>query len=144
MTAWARRVAVGAGAAAIAVLAWPAVDPSSTDSLPVSNYPMFARPRPSVNRFPVVVLHDADHGERRLDPREISGTDQPMQAAMTVSQAVREGTAAELCAEIAAALAEPGTIEVVTATYDAIAWFDGDERPIEREVHAACEAGAAP
>ena len=43
-----------------------------------------------------------------------------MQAAMTVSQAIRTDAAAELCAEIAAGLTRlgtigPGTIEIVTA-----------------------------
>ena len=109
---------------ALAALAWPAVDPTPGDSLPVSNYPMFARPRPAESRFPVVLLGESEASSRRLDPRQISGTDQPMQAAMTVGQAVRNGSADELCAEIAAALDELGSVWIVTDTYDAIAWFD--------------------
>lgn len=129
---------------ALAALAWPAVDPSPADSLPVSNYPMFARLRPAQGRFPVVLLGDQKQPGRRLNPREISGTDQPMQAAMTVGQAVRQGAADELCAEIAEHLSELGSVWIVTDTYDAIAWFDGVEEPIRREVHATCDTGGPP
>lgn len=133
-----RRVLVGLAAAATAVLAWPAVDPSPSDGLPVSNYPMFARDRARVSSFPLVELVAPDGSVRRLSVREISGTDQPMQAAMTITQAIGTGTAGEFCAELAATLATPGRVEVVTARYDAIAWFEGDREPLSRDVHAAC------
>jgi hypothetical protein len=125
-------------AVALGALLWPALDPTPVDSLPISSYPMFARPKRRVSRYPLVVLRDESGRERRLDAQEIGGTDEPMQAAMTVSQAIRTGTAPELCAEIAGALAERGTVEIVTAGYDAIAWFEGRRDPVDRRVHASC------
>jgi hypothetical protein len=135
-----RRATLVIGAIALGVLSWPAFDPTPVDSLPVSSYPMFARPKPRVSRYPLVVLRDMSGDERRLDAHEIGGTDEPMQAAMTVSQAIRTGTSPELCAEIAAGLAERGTVEIVTAAYDAIAWFEGIRDPVDRRVHASCPA----
>lgn len=123
---------------AVALVAWPAVAPEPADGFPVSNYPMFARPRDRVSSFPFVVLRDPSGDTRLLDVGEISGTDQPMQAAMTISQAIRTGTADELCREIAAQLPELGELEIVTAAYDAVAWFEGVREPVRREVHATC------
>jgi hypothetical protein len=125
-------------AIALGALAWPAVDPTPVDSLPISSYPMFARPRERVSRYPLVVLRDEAGDARRLDAHAIGGTDEPMQAAMTVSQAIRTDTAAALCAEIAAGVAGPGTIEIVTAAYDSVAWFEGHHDPLDRRVHASC------
>lgn len=129
---------------AVGALLWPAVDPSPSDDLPLSNYPMFARPRARVSAFPFAVLRDGTGDERRLSAREIGATDQPMQAAMTIRQAIDTGTAPELCAEIAAALTQAGTVEVVTAAYDAVTWFEGRTAPVQRTVHAACRSDAAP
>ena len=92
---------MAASAAVLLVLAWPAVAPREVDSFPISNYPMFAHPRGRVTNFHVVVLVDRDGVERPLDLRTVGGTDQPVQAAMTVQQAVGRGESAELCSEIA-------------------------------------------
>ncbi len=127
----------------LAVLAWPAVHPTELDSLPVSNYPMFAHPRSQVSRFDTAVLVTPDGDERRLDLHRVGGTDQPVQAAMTLRQAIRDDAADELCDEIAAGIDEVGTIEVTSVRYDTIAWFRGDEEPIERVVHARCPSGAS-
>ena len=97
VAAVARRFGVmAASAVVLLVLAWPAVAPRELDSLPISNYPMFAHPRGRVTNFDVVVLVDRDGVERPLDLRTVGGTDQPVQAAMTVRQAVGRGEAAEL------------------------------------------------
>src|SRR5690606_34546689 len=101
---------------------------------------MFARPRARVSSFPYAVLRDDTGDERRLTTREVGATDQPMQAAMSIRQAIDTGTAPELCLEIAAALVEAGTVEVVTARYDAVSWFEGDTRPVDRAVHAECRS----
>ena len=127
----------------LGALAWPAVDPTPDDSLPISSYPMFARRMGRVSRYPLVVVRDESGDARRLDAQAIGGTDEPMQAAMTVSQAIRTDAAAELCAEIAAGLTRlgtigPGTIEIVTAAYDSVAWFEGDRDLVDRRVHASC------
>jgi hypothetical protein len=138
-----RRATLATSTIALGVLLWPAFDPAPVDSLPVSSYPMFARPKPRVSRFPLVVLRDESGDERRLDAHEIGGTDEPMQAAMTVSQAIRTDTAPELCNEIAAGVGEHGTIEIVTAAYDAVAWFEGAHEPVDRRVHASCRTGVS-
>ena len=122
-------------------MAWPAVAPDELDSLPFSNYPMFARQREAVSWFPVAVRIDAAGDEQRLHLRAVGGTDQPIQAAETIRQAIRRGEAAELCDEIARRAAEPGEIQILTVAYDAPAWFRGDREPVERRVHAACTVG---
>lgn len=134
-----RRLGMGmASTLTVALVAWPAVAPRPADGMPVSNYAMFARPRGRVGSFPAAVLRDVTGAERRLGVREISGTSEPMQAAMTIGQAIRAGTADVLCAEIANVLADVGEVEILTVTYDAVSWFEGDRTPIARDVHATC------
>lgn len=133
-----------ASAALLLALAWPAVAPQEIDSLPLSNYPMFARPRAAVSWFPVAVRVDADGNEHRLDLRMVGGTDQPVQAAETIRQAIERGEAEQLCDEIAERSGERGEVQVLSVAYDAPGWFQGDRQPVERRVHAACPAGGAP
>jgi hypothetical protein len=134
-----RRIGIGvASGVLLLALAWPAVAPEELDSLPLSNYPMFARPREAISWFHMAVRLDADGVEHRLDLRTVGGTDQPVQAAETVRQAIRRGEADELCAEIARRLDAPGTVQVLTVAYDAPAWFRGRRDPVERRVHAEC------
>jgi hypothetical protein len=138
-----RRVGVGiASAALLLALAWPIVAPDELDSLPLSNYPMFAHPRERISHYYVAVLVDRDGAEHRLDLRVVGGTDQPVQAAMTLQQAIRAGEADALCAEIASKVDRPGRVEVQTVWYDSPAWFGGLEEPVDRVVHADCEVGA--
>lgn len=139
-----RVVIVIASVGALLALAWPAVAPGELDSLPLSNYPMFAHPRDRATTFDIVVLLDTEGVEHRLDLHAVGGTDQPMQAAMTVSQAIREGQADALCAEVAGSLDQSGTVQVVRARYDAVGWFEGARDPIERDVVASCDAGGTP
>lgn len=130
-----------ASAVLLITLAWPAVAPAEIDSFPISNYPMFAHPRGRVTEFHVAVLIDATGAEHPLDLRVVGGTDQPVQAAMTVRQAVVRGESAALCAEIASRVDDPGIVQVVAVRYDGPAWFAGHRDPIERTVHAECDAG---
>lgn len=129
--------------AVLGALAWPAISADEIDSLPLSNYPMFAHPRPEVTTFQLAVFVDDAGTERRLDPTDISGTDQPMQAVATLRRAIRTHTAAELCDEIAARVPGSGTVRVATARYDAIGWFRGAREPLDVEVHAACRSEAS-
>ena len=138
-----RRAGIGvASAALLLALAWPAVAPGEIDSLPLSNYPMFARARGPVSWFPVVVRLDPDGVEHRLDLRVVGGTDQPVQASETVHQAIRRGEAADLCEEIARRVAGPGSIQVLSVAYDAPDWFRGRREPVDRRLHAECEVRA--
>ena len=124
--------------AMVLVTIWPATTSPPRDSFPLSNYPMFASDRPTTARFDTVVVVGADGSLQRLSPHTIGGTDQVIQAAATVRQAIRAGEADELCAEVAGRVTAARRVEVVTETYDTVAWFDGDEIPIARDVHAAC------
>lgn len=135
----ARRFGIGiVSAVLLLAVAWPAVAPEEIDSLPFSNYTMFARPRDSVAWFTVVVRIDDVGNEHRLDLRTVGGTDQPVQAVETVLQAVRRGEADLLCEEIALRVDEPGSVQVLTVAYDAPGWFRGQRDPVERRVHAEC------
>lgn len=137
-----RRIVIAtASVALLGALAWPAFAPGELDSLPLSNYPMFAHERDAVSAFTVAVNVAVDGAEHRLDLHEIGRTDQPMQAVMTVRQAVRDGSADELCAEIAARADRDGTVEIVTVRLDAVDWFAGNKEPLDRTVHASCPVG---
>jgi hypothetical protein len=140
-----RRIGIGImSAALLLLLAWPAVAPDELDSLPLSNYPMFAHPRDAVSRFHVAVRIDEDGIEHRLDLRVVGGTDQPVQAAETVRQAIRRGETAQLCDEIARRVRSPGTVQVLTVAYDAPNWFRGRRDPIDRRLHAECPIEVRP
>lgn len=137
-----RRVAVLAGSvAALALVCWPLAWPAGRDSFPLSTYPMFARDRPRVVELTTAVGVTAGGAVEFLSPETIAGTREPVQAFATATGDVAAGRADDLCREIAARLAgheHVRTVEVVTARYDAVAWFDGDERPRARTVHARC------
>ncbi len=121
---------------------WPATTSPPRDSFPLSNYPMFATDRPTEASFATVVAVAPEGTTDRLTPRAIGGTDQVIQAAATVAQAVRNGEAEQLCREILDRVDGPTQLEVVTETYDTIEWFDGNETPISRTVHATCEGAS--
>jgi hypothetical protein len=129
----------------VAMLLWPAVDPSPSDGFPVSTYPMFARPSGPVVRLATVVGLDEAGDVHRLSPQEISGTDQVVLAGEQVRLAVREGTASvtALCHEVAARVDDPTvrTVEVRTETRDAVADVRARAPAIEVTVHARCPAG---
>lgn len=125
------------------------------DSFPLSTYPMFSRERGRVSDFAVVVGYDTTGRAHRLSPTVIGGSDQVIHAATTVRNAIIGGPGAsdELCIEILGRVLDADreagagfdrddvvTVEIATERHDAVAWFEGDERPIERTVHATCEA----
>jgi len=112
------------------------------DSFPLSTFPMFASQRTSSETVDTAV---AVNGTQvwRLDPERIAGTDEVIQAAATVSDAIGAGTADRLCAEIAQRVSSSGpreanAVEVVTERYDSVKWFAGDRTVLGRVVHAHC------
>ena len=113
------------------------------DSYPLSTYPMFSSNRTTREPVDTAVLVSSDGEQSMLSPRIIAGTDEPIIATVTVSNAIANGTADELCADIALRLGPGaiGSIEIITVVYDALDWFDGRRDPIERSVHASCPAG---
>lgn len=129
-----------ASAMLLLALAWPAIAPGELDSLPLSNYPMFAHERERVTHFYAVVRVDEHGEEHRLGLRVVGGTDQPVQAAMTVQQAVSRGEADDFCAEVAERIDAPGMIQVLSLRYDAPGWFRGRQEPVRRTVHAECDS----
>lgn len=139
-----RGVIASACVAGLLAVSWPAVAPDELDSLPFSNYPMFAHPRDRVTPMDIVVVVDPTGVEHRLDLHLVGGTDQPVQAMMTVRQAIRNGEADELCREVAARADRSGTVQVVRVHHDAPAWFAGSRDPLERVVVAECDAEGTP
>jgi hypothetical protein len=100
---------------------------------------MFSTNRSSAESVDTAVLVRADGGVERLDPVAIAATDEPIIATVVVGNAIAAGTADLLCADIAGRVDAPGgTVEVVTETFDAVRWYQGDRDPLQRTVHATC------
>ena len=129
--------------AVVAVL-YPLGRSLTHDSFPLSNYPMFTHNPRAVAGFQRAVGVAADGDEVVLSPQLAGGTVEVIHAAQTIATALRQGRGAELCAEIAARVAESGSpaveVLVVTDRFDII---DGlraeDPLAVDRDVHAACE-----
>ena len=128
-----------------ALILAPIVRRPPTDSFPLSTYPMFSFNRPRISAsYSIVGLTD-DAAVVRLSPRLVNGTVEVILAAAAVEEAIRAGgdAANELCGLAAARVADTDLpavrLEVVTETYDTVAWFSGEEEPLVREVHASCE-----
>jgi hypothetical protein len=131
-------------AVVVLVVLSPALRSSPRDGFPLSNYPMFAT---DVGRTAVVDTARglrADGSTVTLSPRLVTGTDEVILAASTVTNAVAGGAdrTARLCAEIAGRLggSRPDVLQVriATETLDAIDWFDGVTTPEAVEVRATC------
>jgi hypothetical protein len=131
-------------AVVVLVVVSPALRSSPRDGFPLSNYPMFAT---DVGRTAVVDTATgvgADGSIVTLSPRLITGTDEVILAASTVSNAVAGGPdrTARLCNEIADRLGGswPDVLEVriATETVDAVGWFAGATAPQSVEVRATC------
>jgi hypothetical protein len=132
--------------AAALVIALTGVVPVALDrdSFPLSTFPMFSADIDSTQSIATAVAVRSDGSTVRLVPEVIAGTTIVNQAVTVVADAIASGRADRFCTEIAgrvAAGAPPRAVavEVVTETYDAPAWFDGDRQPVARQVHARCE-----
>ncbi|MGI9648726.1 MAG: hypothetical protein ACR2OI_09430 [Acidimicrobiia bacterium] len=129
------------GAVLVLLVAAPVVRSPANDSFPFSTYPMFSLARPAETSVSSAVGYDAADTRLTLSPRVVGGTIEVIQAAGTVIQAISAGTSDALCREVLAqAPSEVVAIEIVTETYDVVAYFDGDEEPVQRTVHARCES----
>jgi hypothetical protein len=130
-------------AVAVVVLS-PALRASPRDGFPLSNYPMFATDVGRTARVDTAVGVRADGSTARLSPLLVTGTDEVILAASTVTNAFAAGQArtAGLCEEIAARVAARRTdvvqVRLATETYDAVDYFDGTTAPTTVEVHATC------
>jgi|SRR5829696_1486490 len=138
-----RAIAVITAVVVLVVLS-PAMRADPRDGFPLSDYPMFAT---DVGRTAVV---DTAMGLRVdgstvvLSPRLVTGTDEVILAASTVSNAVAAGgdRPDRLCAEIAGRLdpsrADVVQVRIATEAIDAVDWFDGGASPSAVEVRATC------
>jgi len=138
-----RAIAVITAVVLLVVLS-PALRSSPRDGFPLSNYPMFAT---DVGRTAVVDTARglrADGSTVTLSPRLVTGTDEVILAASTVTNAVAAGPdrTSRLCDEIAGRLggSRPDVVQVriATETLDAVDWFDGATAPTSVEVRATC------
>lgn len=140
--------AVTVSAVIVVLVAFPGlrmlVEDSTADGFPLSTYPMFTNDPGRIVELPTVVATGEDGAVERLSPQQIAGTDQVIQAAVTVQDAVRGGRSATaaLCREVAARVERPSTtIAVVVERHDAIAWSgDPAAEPLSRRVVTTCEA----
>jgi hypothetical protein len=115
------------------------------DSLPLSNYPMFTARRAQVTSIERAIGVDVDGSEHVLAPELTGGTVEVIHAAQTIVDAIRAGSANELCAEIANRVAESGDADttevlVVRERFDIVTALDDDDaEPVDRRLHARCE-----
>ena len=126
----------------VGLVASPLVGAFADDSFPISTYPMFASVKSTEAHLSHVILVDADGGEWAAPPSAIAN-DEALQAQETLRQALNNGEAAtnELCERVARRVAGSGAAyaRIVTSTYDAFLYYQGDREPIARNVHATCE-----
>lgn len=119
----------------------PLVRAPDSDSYPLSTYPMFASDRGAEHWLPSVVAIEDDGEAVRLSPEVIAGTDEPVLASVTVSRALRNGTAEALCAEVFARLDDGRRVEVRRERHDVVATIADKAPPIAIDVVAACGGG---
>jgi hypothetical protein len=137
-------VGIVAVVAVALVILSPALRASPRDGFPLSNYPMFATDVGREARVDTAVGLRADGSTATLSPGLVTGTDEVILAASTVTNAVAGGpaTAAALCAEIAGRVAasrrDVTQVRLATETYDAVDWFAGHKNPSSVDVHITC------
>lgn len=132
-------------AAMVAAVVSPVLRDPPADSFPLSDYPMFSHGRPS----PMFTLThalgiDAEEERTPLEPLVSSGNREVLQSMVTIEQGVHHG-APRFCEEIATRVAadhdldDVVAVELVTDTWDTVAYFDAAAPSQHHEVHARCE-----
>ena len=133
----------------VGAVAYPCWWRYGQDSFPLSNYPMFARPRAQRVRMPTVV--GITHGGERvtLSPELIGGARWINMSARLVRRTIRKGrdASAALCEAvahrvIAAQRTDLAAVEVVTEVFDSVAYMTSGAGPSKRRVHARCEVSS--
>lgn len=124
----------------VLAVAAPVLGSPFRDSFPLSTYPMFSVARPQQATVNSAVGFDTAGDELTLRPIDIGGTREVIQAAATVSRAISRGEAEDLCREVLTNVPTAAVIEIVTETYDVIAYFAESEEPLQRIVHARCQS----
>jgi hypothetical protein len=110
------------------------------DSFPLSTYPMYAGTQPDTVAFSTVVGVDTGGARAHLSLQDIARTDDPLIGQARVEQAIDDGRAAALCAEVAGRASDDvARIEVVTERHDVDALAADRESLVDRTLHASCE-----
>jgi hypothetical protein len=126
----------------VVLVASPLVGAFEGDSFPISTYPMFASRKSNEVRLSHVVLVGADGAEWAPPPSAIAN-DEALQAQETLRQALDSGEAAtaDLCERIARRVvkSEAAYVHIVTSTYDAILYYQGQREPLARSTIATCD-----
>lgn len=131
--------------AMVAAVVSPAFRDPPADSFPLSDYPMFSHGRPSpMFTLTHAVGIDAAGVSTPLAPLVSSGNREVLQSMVTIEHGVHHG-AANFCEEIAVRVAADADledivfVELVTDTWDTVAYFDEDAPSQDHQVHAHCE-----
>ncbi len=126
--------------AALLVLS-PLLREPTSDTYPLSTYPMFATDRGNVHTLATAVER-TDDGFARLSPKLIAGTDEAVLASVTVTRAVRHGEADILCEEILERVGSDRRIEVRTETLDVVVLSVEGSADSTVTVHSRCGGGS--
>lgn len=110
------------------------------DSFPLSNYPMYASARGDTAVFSTVMALDTEGAPVRLSLPVVADADDALVGEARVEQAIADGAAAALCAEVARRVPDGvARVRVVTERHELVALVAGDESLVDRDVHASCE-----
>lgn len=117
------------------------------DDFPLSPYAMFSENKDESTTVTHAVAIGQDGVATPLPPKML-GTDEVLQAKVTISNAVRAGKPAltALCAKLServaadAAWASAKRVEIRTVTYESVPYFDDPTKPpTKSRVHIKCE-----
>jgi hypothetical protein len=142
--------AYGVTAGLVLLMLAPLFRRPPADSFPLSTYPMFSWGRHDARTAVERAIGVDSRGERRPIPPRLVGSEEVLQAKATLAQSIRQGARAAraLCRGVAARVAEDDRyadvvkVEIRTDTFDAVAFFDGHETPVDSKLHATCKVGA--
>ncbi|WP_437726722.1 hypothetical protein [Sorangium sp. So ce861] len=142
--------AYGVTAGLVLLMLAPLFRRPPVDSFPLSTYPMFSWGRHDARTTVERAVGVDSRGERRPIPPRLVGSEEVLQAKATLAHSIRQGARAAraLCRGVAARVAEDDRyadvvkVEIRTDTFDAVAFFDGHETPIDSKLHASCKVGA--
>ena len=141
-----RAFAYGVSLVLVALVISPALRDPPVDSFPLSDYPMFSHGRPSPEMTITHAHGVSASGEREpLSPMISSGNREVLQSMMTISNEVHGGRAALFCLEIAERVVADSdldhieSIELLTSTFDSVAYFEHGPEPLSRELHHRCQ-----
>lgn len=132
MRRWAPHLAM---AAFVLAVMSPALKSPAFQSVPLSNYPMYARDAGPVVSLPTVIrLRDGEPVSM-----SILDTDDPLVAVTRLRRTIEVGgdTLVDLCERIADRL-DGARVAIATERHDAVAHLEGRESLVDRRVHVRC------